>query len=120
VATLDEELKYLRRAHPGAELLDLPGTGSVILLPTLRPGSVQWTPSPVRGLLVLGGWPQSRPILLVEEVIRRNGSPPTNFTRQYLRGETWLGYSFSAPWDPNQPSLVAAVHTWMTRFNGLH
>jgi hypothetical protein len=117
---LEEELEALRRVYPGAELLELIGGGGAIRIPELRPTSTQWTPSALRGLLVLGDWPQSRPTLLVEEAIRQNGSPPANFSRQYLLGETWLGYSFSAAWDPNHPSLVGAVRTWMSRFNGTH
>lgn len=119
IARLEEELEALRRVYPGAELHELIGGGRAIRIPRLRPTSAQWTPSPLRGLLILGDWPESRPTLLVEEGIRRNGSSPANFSRQYLLGETWLGYSFSAPWDPSQPSLVGAVLTWMNRFNGI-
>jgi hypothetical protein len=120
MATFEEELEALRRVYPGAELLELPGGGRAIRIAALRPASTQWTPSQLRGLVVLGNWPESRPVLLVEEAIRWNGSPPANFSSQYLMGETWLGYSFSAPWDANHPSLVGAVLTWMTRFNGTH
>lgn len=119
IARLEEELEALRRVYSGAELLELTGGGRAIRIPGLRPTSTQWTPSPLRGLLVLGDWPQSRPTLLVEEAIRQNDSPPANFSRQYLLGETWLGFSFTAPWDPSHPSLVGALRTWMSRFNGV-
>jgi hypothetical protein len=110
----------LRRAYPSAELVEIPGGQQAVRLSDLRARSNEWTPSPLRGLLLIQGWPGARPVLLVEGAIRRNGASPPNFSAQYQLGEAWMSFSFSAPWDPQRPSLVAAVASWMERFNGLH
>ena len=115
---LEQAIAALRRVYPGTELVDLAGGQKAAIVVGLRPKSREWTPSPMRGLLLLAGWPVTRPVLLIETKIQRNGSTPQGFSQQMHLGEAWLGFSCNAPWDAQLPSLVAAVHGWMARFDG--
>jgi hypothetical protein len=113
----DDELAALARVHTGATLVEAPGR-RVVRLPTLALTSADWSPNPVRGLLLCDKWPNQRPQLLVGDELRRKGAEPVNFSRQFQAGESWFGYSFQAPWDPARPSLVPAVRGWLARFDG--
>jgi hypothetical protein len=115
--TFEEEVEALQHVYPGTTLQDVPGR-RLVRLPSLSLKSAEWTPNPLRALLVCDSWPSQRPQLLIGDELRRRGAEPVNFARQYQAGESWFGYSFQAPWDPARPRLVPAVRGWLTRFDG--
>jgi len=117
MAALGGEVEALGRVYLGALLLDVPGR-LLVRLPAVSLKSAEWSPSPVRALLMCDGWPNQRPQLLVGDELRRNGADPANFGRQYQAGDAWFSYSFQAPWDPARPGLVPAVRGWLARFDG--
>jgi hypothetical protein len=116
VASLDDEVSALGVAWPGAKRLAAPDR-ALVLVPAIRMDG-DWAPASIDGLLVADGWPQTRPQLLIDAVLTRNGQPPANFSRQYLADRAWYSFSFNAPWDHAHPSLVSAVRAWLRRFDG--
>jgi hypothetical protein len=113
---LDDEVSALGVAWPGAKRLAVPD-GALLLVPGIRVDG-DWAPASLDGLVVAGGWPQTRPQLLIDAVLTRSGQPPANFSRQYVADRSWYSFSFNAPWDPAHPSLVSAVRAWLRRFDG--
>jgi hypothetical protein len=112
----DEQVEVVAKSFPGASRVDGPDR-RVIRIPEL-PMTGQWTPAAVRGLLVCDAWPQQRPQLLIGDELRRNGTEPTNFSRQLIADEAWFAYSFNAPYSPQHPALVPVIRGWLRRFDG--
>lgn len=117
-ATLDlnAEVVALADAYPRAGMLDVPGR-QLIRLPAL-PMTGEWTPTPVRGLLICDGWPAQRPQLLIGDELRRNEQEPPNFSRQLIEDEAWFGFSFNAHYLPDHPALIPVIRGWLRRFDG--
>jgi hypothetical protein len=113
---LERELEAVAVAWPGAKRLPLPGR-ALILVPGIELAGA-WAPATLDGLLIVDSWPQSRPQLLVDAALTRDGQSPANFSRQYLADRAWYSFSFNAPWDPARPQLVPAVRAWLRRFDG--
>jgi hypothetical protein len=114
--SLYDAISALGVAWPGAKRLAVPDR-ALLLVPAIQVAG-DWAPASLDGLVVADGWPQNRPQLLLDAVLTRNGQPPANFSRQYLADRAWYSFSFNAPWDPANPSLVSAVRAWLRRFDG--
>ena len=85
-----------------------------VLLPALELPE-PWTPSPTRGLSIWRNWPTERPEFVIDEsVAGEGGGAPRSHHSVYLLGEAWRGYSFSFPWEGDDPVLM--IQLWMNRF----
>lgn len=120
LAALRDETAALAVAYPGTELVPaaLASGRRIVRLPEVPVDGPGWAPGHVPALLVCDGWPQSRPQLLVHASLTRDGAPPPAFAAQYLEGDSWYAYSFSAPYTPARPALVPVVRAWLQRFDG--
>jgi hypothetical protein len=75
-----------------------------------------WTPNPTRALTVWDGWSGSRPAFYVEPSIAGpNGYMPQNPSDPYVLGEHWRTFSFTFPWNGDDP--VRAIQRWLTLFD---
>jgi hypothetical protein len=110
------EVAALGVAWPGAKRVAVVEQALVLLPGITMTGD--WAPPSIDGLVIVDGWPQNRPLLLVDAALTRSGKAPANFSRQLLADRAWYSYSFNAPWDPARPQLVPAVRAWLRRFDG--
>lgn len=113
---LSEEVAALAVAWPGAKRIAV-AERALVLLPGIRMTG-EWAPASIDGLVIVDGWPDNRPQLLIDAEVTRNGQAPANFSRQLLADRAWYSYSFNAPWDAARPQLVPAVRAWLRRFDG--
>lgn len=110
------EVAALAKKFPGAASIGDPGQ-QLVLLPDIAM-SGEWTPNNVSALLNCSGWPEQQPKLLVASTLQRNGSPPPNFSPEYIEGQSWYSYSFNIPYEAQYPALVPVVRGFLARFDG--
>ena len=86
-----------------------------ILLPSLALPE-PWKPSPSRALTIWERWPEERPRFLIDmAVVGDAGEPPRSNDTVYVLGEAWRHFSFSFPWNGDDPVIV--VQSWLERFS---
>lgn len=114
------EVSLLDQSYPGAAVLLQPIRDTnerIVCVPAVQLGPT-WSPPQVSALLVCTGWPEQRPLLLLHENLRQNGSIPTAAASRYILGHSWVQFSFNAPYLASSPSLVSVVRGWLRRFDG--
>jgi len=77
--------------------------------------SKPWTPSPAEAISVWRNWPNERPEFSIQpEVVGETGGPPESNSDTYVLGRLWRSFSYSFPWNGDDPVLV--VQLWLNRF----
>jgi hypothetical protein len=86
-----------------------------VLLEELKLAS-SWFPQSARALVVFNNWPTARPEFYIDPgVVNAAGQPPKSNSAHYVLGESWMGYSWSFPWDEGT-TATRAVEKWLVRF----